>query len=213
MKDKIETDHLALARRIRAAGCPIFIAEDDGETRCIPSDELRVYQTGSIIESTAFVLGRMTGFKIHLVIASSKSTFAVSRVELELPWKEDHLLWLEDPDEIGGSSRCYRFYGNDNILEFERSEVINHRLRVTRQFSSGESVSGYLLGLGWEAIPEAFSHGKMIPAFVILRDQFGRAFRTGVELWADRTEQGRRRRDLVRRKEALFEKRDVIVGG
>jgi hypothetical protein len=70
-----------------------------------------------------------------------------------------------------------------------------------------------LLGLGWEAIPEAFSHGKMIPAFVILHDQFGRAFRTGVELWADRTQQGRRRRDLVRRKEALFEKRDVIVGG
>jgi hypothetical protein len=212
MKDKIGTDHLALARRIRAAGCPIFIPEDDSETRCIPSDELRVYLQGSVVESSAFVWGLMTGFKIHLVITSSKSTFAVSRVELELPWKEDQLLWLEDPDEIGGASRCYRFYGND-ILEFERNEAINHRLRVTKPFSSGESVTGYLLGLGQEAIPEAFPHGKMIPAFVILYDQFGRAFRTGVELWTDRTRQGRRRRDLVRRKGGLFDKRDVIVKG
>ena len=211
MKDNIGTDHLALARRIRAAGCPIFVAEDDGETPCVPSDELRVYLQGSVVESSAFVWGRMTGFKIHLVITSSKSTFAVSRVELELPWKEDQVLWLEDPDEIGGASRCYRFYGNDNILEFGRNEVINHRLRVTKQFSSGESVTGYLLGLGQNAIPEAFPHGSMIPAFVILYDQFGRAFRTGVELWTDRTEQGHRRRDLVRREGGLFDKRDVIV--
>jgi len=75
-------------------------------------------------------------------------------------------------------------------LAMARNEVINHRLRVTKQFSSGESVTGYLLGLGQNAIPEAFPHGSMIPAFVILYDQFGRAFRTGVELWTDRTEQG-----------------------
>jgi len=210
MKNRAEIDHLTLARRIRAAGCLIPIPEDDGEARCIASEELRVYQTGSLIDSVAFVWGGGTGFKIHLVIASNKSMFAVSRLELELPWKEDQLMWLEDPEEIGGASRCYRFCG-DRTLEFERNQVINHRLRVTRPFSSGESVSGYLLGFGNGPIPEAFPHGKMIPAFVILYDQFGRTFRTGVELWTDRTEQGHRRRDLVRRKGGLFDKRDLIV--
>lgn len=168
-------------------------------------------QTGSVIESTAFVWGHGTGFQIHLVITSNKSTFAVSRLELELPWKEDQLMWLEDPEEIGGASRCYRFCG-DRSLEFERNQVINHRLRVTRPFSSGESVGGYLLGLGSEPIPEAFPHGKMIPAFVILHDQFGRVCRAGVELWADRHPHAPIRRGLeVRREGGLLDKRDVIV--
>jgi hypothetical protein len=211
VKDKIQTDHLVLARRIRSAGCPIFIAEDDGEARCIPSDELRVSQTGSVIESTAFVWGHGTGFQIHLIITSNKSTFAVSRLKLELPWKEDQLMWLEDPEEIGGASRCYRFCG-DRILEFERNQVMNHRLRVTRPFSSGESVSGYLLGLGSEPIPQAFPHGKMIPAFLILHDQFGRVFRAGVELWTDRHPHAPLRRGLeVRREGGLLDKRDVVV--
>ena len=50
-------DQLAYARRIRSAGRAIHIPEDDGEVRYIPSYALRVYQTGGIIESTAFDLG------------------------------------------------------------------------------------------------------------------------------------------------------------
>jgi hypothetical protein len=47
-------DQLAYARRIRSAGRPIHIPQDDGETRCIPSEALRVRQTEGVIESTAF---------------------------------------------------------------------------------------------------------------------------------------------------------------
>jgi hypothetical protein len=96
MKKKL-VDDLALARRIRAAGCSIPIAEDDGERRYIPTDGLRVYQTGGIIESTAFDWGGGTGFKIHLVITSNISNLAVSHFELELPWKQTYFQWLEDP--------------------------------------------------------------------------------------------------------------------
>ena len=140
-------DQLSYARRIRSAGRPIHIPQDDGEVRSIPSDALRVRQTGGIIESTAFDWGGGTGVKISYIVTSSMSGFAVSHLELELPWKCSSFWWLEDPQVIDGPSQCYRFVGNGN-LEFRRELVLNHRLEVTRPFASGESAKGFLLGFG-----------------------------------------------------------------
>jgi hypothetical protein len=201
-------DQLTFARRIRSAGRPIHIPEDDGEVRYLPSDALRVYQTGGIVESTAFDLSAGTGFKINLVVTSNVSGFAVSHIELELPWEHTHVQWLEDPKVIDGPSRCYRFFG-EQTLEIERNLVLNHRLQVTQPFSAGESAEGFLLGLGFEPIPEEFSQGKMIPAFVVIYDQFLRGFRVLVKLWADRsTKNSRPARSRARRKVGLFDKRD-----
>jgi hypothetical protein len=197
-------DQLAYARRIRSAGRAIHIPEDDGEVLYIPSAALRVYQTGAIIESTAFDLDAGTGFIINLVVTSRASGFAVSYIELELPWKHTHVQWLEDPKVIDGHSRCYRFFG-DQTLEFERNLVLNHHLKRTQRFSAGESAEGYLLGLGSEPIPEEHPHGKMILAFVIIYDQFLRMCRVPVKLWADRSTRnirpagwGARRKGAVR---------------
>jgi hypothetical protein len=198
-------DQLAYARRIRSAGRAIHIPEDDGEVRYIPSAALRVYQTGGIIESTAFDLSAGTGFKISLVFTSRVSGFAVSHIELELPWEPTHVQWLEDPKVIDGPSRCYRFFGSQT-LEFERNLVLNHRLKVTQRFSAGESAEGFLLGLGSEPIPEEHPHGKMIPAFVVIYDQFARMCRVPVRLWADRPA-----RSGARRKGRQLDKRDPIV--
>jgi hypothetical protein len=213
MKKNYQTDQLLRARRLRAAGCQIHIPEDDGDARHIPSDGLGVKQTGGVIESTAFDWGGGTAYKIYLVITSGIAGLAISHFELMLPWtKEGSLVqWLEDPVVIDGPSRCYRFMGNE-ILEFERSLVLNHRLDVTHPFSLGESARGFLLGFGSDPIPEDFSHGKMILAFLLLYDQFNREFRAPVKLWADRMNKKRRGIALgVRRKGGLFDKRDTIV--
>jgi hypothetical protein len=203
-----EFDQLAYARRIRNAGRPIHIPQDDGEVRSLPSDALRVRQTGGIIESTAFDWGAGAGFKINLVVTSKIAGFAVSHIELELPWKQTYLSWLEDPEVIDGPWRCYRFVG-DSPLEFPRNLVLNHRLQVTRPFSAGESVEGFLLGIGCDPIPAEFSQGKMIPAFLFLYDQFARQYRAPIELWADRSTKNRRLRRSNAR--GLFDKRDRIV--
>jgi len=203
-------DQLAYARRIRRAGRLIHIPQDDGETRCIPSEALRVRQTGGVIESTAFDWGAGTGFKIYLVVTSNISGFAVSHIELELPWQQTYFYWLEDPLVIDGPSRFYRFGGMGG-LEFKRELVINHRLEVTRPFSAGESAKGFLLGFGYDPIPAEFSQGKMIPAFVAIYDQSARSYRAPVELWADRTTRNLRPlRSSVRRKGGLLDKRDPI---
>jgi hypothetical protein len=203
-------DQLAYARRIRNAGRPIHIPTDDGEASCIPSENLRVRQTGGLIESTAFVWGAGTGFKINLVVTSKVSGFAVSHIELELPWKLTYFWLLEDPVVIDGPWRCYRFVG-DAVLEFRRELVINHLLRVTRPFSAGESVEGFLLGTGCDPIPAKFSQGEMIPAFLVLYDQFAHPYRAPLELCVDRTTKNLRpRRSSARRKGKLLDKRDLI---
>jgi hypothetical protein len=203
-------DQLAYARRIRSAGRAIHIPEDDGEVRYIPSYALRVYQTGAIIESTAFDFGAGTGFTINLVVTSRVSGFAVSYIELELPWKHTQVQWLEDPKVIDGHSRCYRFFGNQP-LEFERNLVLNHRLKLTQRFSAGESAEGLLLGLGSEPIPEEYPHGEMILAFLVIYDQFARMCQVPVKLWADRgTRNIRPARSGARRKGKLFDRPDFV---
>ncbi|HTP44140.1 MAG TPA: hypothetical protein VMJ13_06220 [Candidatus Acidoferrum sp.] len=207
---KTEFDQLAYARRIRAAGRPIHIPEDDREVRSLPTDALRVRQTGSIIESTAFDWGGGTGFKINLIVTSRMPGFAVSHIELGLHWKQTYFNWLEDPAEIDGPSRCYRF-GVDSPFEFPRDMVLNHRLKVTQPFSAGESAKGLLLGYGFDSIPAEFSQGKMIPGFLVLYDQFSHPYHAPIELWTDRTTKNLRpARASSKRKGGLFDKRDPV---
>jgi hypothetical protein len=201
-------DHLAIARRIRAAGRPIHIAEDDGEARCIPSDGLCVYQAGGVTESRATDWCGGTAFAIYLVITINLPNFAISAFGLELPWKNDSFYWLEDPLEIDGSSRRYRFGGRDSP-EFERHEVLNHCADVRQTYSAGQSLKGFLLGYGFDSIPEQFRHGMMIPAFVVVYDQFGFKGRFPVELYTDRSLV----RPRVPRKRNLLDHPDPIARG
>jgi hypothetical protein len=211
MKNGAHADRLALARRIRAAGCPIYIAEDDGDTPTISSDELHVYQTGGVFESSAFDWAGGTGFKIYLVVTNLRPMFAISAFELELPWKNDSFYWLEDPLVIDGSSPLYRFSGAC-ALEFDRSLVINHYADVRRTMSQGQSLKGFLLGFGFDSIPADYPHGTMIPAFLVIYDQLGGKFRSSLQLWVDRTQKNRRRRGSgSSRKGGLLDKRDAIA--
>jgi hypothetical protein len=206
MKDK-NYDSLAVARRIRAAGRPIYIAEDDGEARSIPCDGLRVRQTGGFMESQAIDCSGGTAFILNLTITINLPKFAISDFGLEPPWKNESFYWLEDPLQIDGTSRCYRF-GSRDLPEFDRGRVINHYADVTRVFSWGEPLKGFLLGYGFNSIPEQFRHGTMIPAFVIIYDQFGRDHRSPVELHVARNHT----RPRVLRKSSLLDHPDPIPG-
>ena len=124
------------------------------------------------MDSQAIDCSGGTAFILSLSITINLPKFAISAFGLEPPWKNDSFCWLEDPLQIDGTSRCYRF-GSRDLPEFDRRQVINHRANATRIFSSGESLKGFLLGYGFDSIPEQFRQGTMIPAFVIIYNQFG----------------------------------------
>jgi hypothetical protein len=207
VKGKTKQDNLALARRIRAAGISIFIGEDDGEPPRDPSSGLLVYQVGGIIESRAFDFYGAAGYIIRVVVTVNLPQFAIAGFDLELPWKSS-VRWLEDPLEIDGRSLVYRF-GDKRFLEFERSQALNHFADVRRTWSRGESLRGSLLGIGDQPIPDQFQQGAMIPAFLIVYDQFWREYRSSVSLWTERTQKPvRPARSGIRRSGGLLDHPD-----
>jgi len=132
LKNKTFAD-LTLARRIRAAGCRIYIEEDDGEASAIPAEGLRVYQVGGVTESCAIANRSYGGvaFVIHICISIKLPNFAISVFRLEVPWRNEYY-WLQDPLETDGRSENYRFGGLD--LEFHRSQVLNHYADVRKTY-------------------------------------------------------------------------------
>ena len=205
-KDKTY-DSLAVARRIRAAGRPIYIGEDDGEARNIPCDALRVRQTGGQMESCAIECAGGTAYIINMVITNKLASFAISAFGIQTPWPTEYFRWLEDPLLIDGHSRSYRF-GVRDVQDFEREQVINHYADVRQILPCGHSLSGFLLGIGYETIPERFRHGMMVPAFVIVYNQSGYEHRSPVELQAIRN----RTRPRVLRKSTLVDRPDSTIG-
>ncbi len=194
MKDE---ERLAFARRMRAGGVPVYIGEDDGEAAQGPSSGLQIYQFGGLVESRAFDFHGVAAYIIYATITINVSQFAISRFGLELPW-QDTVRWLEDPHESDDRSNIYRF-GGKGELEFERTQVLNHFANVQLTWSRGKSLDGCLLGTGSEPIPDGFPHGGMIPAFLIVYDQFYGEYRSSISLWTDRTEKAIRRTTTSRK--------------
>jgi hypothetical protein len=207
MKNRKAEPNLALARRIRAAGAAIYIEEDDGEGLGIPLAGLRIRQFGGVTESRAFDLSGATGYILCVAITFNLAQFAISSFELELPY-QGVVRWLDDPMESDGCSTAYRFPCKDP-LEFERNQVLNRLADVRWTYSKGQSVSGMLLGIGTEPIPDDFKLGKMIPGFLIVTDQFAQEYRSPVELWADRVQKIREgRTSIIARRGRLFDRPD-----
>jgi hypothetical protein len=187
-----QEEFLTFARRMRAAGILLHIAEDDENGHMALPTGLRIRQVGGLIESSAFDIAPIgTGYRVSLRITSNlPGAFAISHFGLELPWKDSAPNWLEDPIEFEADPSLYRFPGK-HPLEYPREMVINHSARVTRMWSRGQSICGYLLAFGGP-MPDTVKHGEMVPAIVNVVDQFDRKYSSSIYLWADRAEKFQR---------------------
>jgi hypothetical protein len=206
MKNK-NTGNLTTDRHIRAARSPILIGADDGKVLRGPSSGLLVYQTGGQSESRAFNFYESAGYILNVIITINLPHFAIATFGLELPW-ETYVWWLDEPNEVEGRATIYRF-DRSYPLEFEKRQVLNHLADVQRTYSRGKSLKGHLLGIGNKAIPDRFQQGEMIPAFLIIYDQFGREYRSPISLWTDRNLQPvRPASSAIRRKGGLLDSPD-----
>ena len=199
---------LALARRIRSTGIPIFIEEDDGAVPQIPSNGLLIYQAGNPLGSRAFDFHGAAAYILEVVITFNLPQFAISYFTLELPYK-GMVHWLPDPLEYFDTKlKDYVFRGQYPLI-IPRGRVLNHLADVRRVYSRGDSLKGELLGIGDGPIPENFKHGATILAFLTVTDQFGREYRSAVSLWADRMERlSQRKRAETWRRGGLLNKLD-----
>src|SRR6266852_1582305 len=190
------------ARRLLANGVPLNIDRHDENAG------LLMRQIGAVAESRAFDLkdGR-SGYIVNIRITITQGAFAVAGFALELPWADGGLLLVEDPLESGARYNNYWFPGNDT-LAFDRTAVINHFANVRRLLRRGKTIEGLLLWVGSEPIPEAFVHGVLFPASLIVFDQYGNSFPAEVDLWADRSEREARDNRTRKSRPRLFSEPD-----
>ena len=204
-KNTTRDESLALARRIRAAGIPIGIEEDDEPGGHHEERELFIRQVGGVLESSVDDSdGGLTQYIISVRITSNlPGRFAISSFGLEPPFQDPFFHLLEDPLEVGGPRNTYRFPGSN--LEFNRREVINHYADVRRTLSRGQSVQGLLLGVGFEPIPDRTWPENLMPAFLKVFDQFEREYPGPVSLWVFRSQKLLRRTETKARRKGLFD--------
>ena len=210
MKAKSTTreESLALARRLRAAGIPIGIEEDDEKGRHHEESELVIRQVGGVVESSVDDSdGVLTQYIISVRITSNlPGRFGISSFGLECPLKDPFLHFLEDPVETGARWNSYRFPGSN--LEFDRSQVLNHLADVRRTLSRGQSVQGFLLAVGFEPIPDCTWPGNLMPAFLKVFDQFERKYSAAISLWVFRNQRLPHRARPKARRTGRFESPD-----
>lgn len=170
---------------------------------------LLVSQNEGCTESRVFDFYGAAAYILSVTITINLPRFAITGFDLSLPW-EGYVWWLADPLARAARSPLYRF-DRDYILDYDRCLVLNHLADVRRLWKRGESPKGYLLGVGNDPIPERFEQGAIIPAFLIVHDQYGTAHRSPVSLWTDRTGRFfRRARSGQLRVGGLLDKRDPI---
>jgi len=204
MNQRLREGRRKLAIKLRDGGIPLDVPEPEW------ARDLIMTQQGSLVGSSAFDLryGR-TGFAIDLSILFNKTNIAITSFALEVPWHDPSISWLEDPREMEASSDSYRFPGT--ALKFSRAVVINHVANRCKTWAKGKSVEGLLLGFGSRSMTNDIGHGKEIPAFLNVTDQFGHVFSFDICLWADRSWAEESNRSRTRTKRKLFESRDLVA--
>lgn len=193
---------LELARRQRAQGVILEIPEDDSETG--RRSALEFYQDG---ECTILPLDEhRCGYIFDLHIVSNWSCpFEISRVEVELPWGLVPIDWLPEPGKWDGA--IYRFPGKGSH-EYPQAQVINKYVNLYHILRRGDSVSGWLLGVG-ERIPDRALCGE-ISGFVNIFNQFSSKFQANVSFVLHRVDWERRRTREKKQRKPLFEFPDAI---
>lgn len=193
---------IEVAHRLRAVGVPLEIDVDDGECG------LLMRQIGGEADSFAFVSKcGGTGYVVSMSITFVLPGFAISTIDLELPWSDHSISLLEDPLKTGDIYGEYCFPG-ETSYKFQRSLAINHHADVTRMHPRGKTIEGFLLWTGMNPVPDDWPLWKKIPAFVTVYDQFCITYRYPVTLLDSRDKKSfpRERRKSVR--EPLFGCRD-----
>ena len=139
MKQKAQAD---IIRRIQSVG---YLNEiETTELLNVP----KITIENNYINSTAFALGRGTGFFIELRISSDRSVHIAEFGQLEFtgePWDVDW--WIEEEYPI--YSLLYK------RLEFPRDVVLNHRVGKLGLIGPGVPLEGILLGTCLQSVPSA----------------------------------------------------------
>jgi len=192
-------EHLNALKLLASVGADI----DDAQLTVPECCGVMISQCGSELNHKIFNLYQVrSGIIVEVRLVAARTGITITDCTLVLPWESNPSLYL---DSVSDGSRYYR---PAKGLEFERDDVLNHRimeggLRLRR----GELLEGLLIATGAPPIPEGYSHGMPVEVELLLTDQFDEVYCANVELRADHRIGGKRV-DLGKRS-TLFEPQEL----
>lgn len=168
-----------LARRIHAAGIPVFFEAKKDE---VP--ELLIRHDFDAYESIVFNDGARTGLILPLRIVPNIPVFVFSAFEICLPkWTN---VWFTPLEEnLGNRWPHYQFCGRSE-LKFSRAEVINHSLTEQKTVHRGHQLRGLLLAFSPEQLPDDLIYSEVLLGSIKIFDQFEQAHCAKISLRVDR---------------------------
>jgi hypothetical protein len=97
---------IEMERRLRTAGVPLEVGEEDRGSDFLPANGLFITQTG---ECSVFDLDPCgVGYILELrIVPNFPWPFELSALELDLPWQDSYLHWIPDPLETCAKDGMY----------------------------------------------------------------------------------------------------------
>lgn len=156
---------------------------DNGATACILDVDILCYGGGKII---------------------------ITERILELPWVSAAVEWLPHVDSIGNMVEMYDFPG-ERQLAYPRDAVINDRVGKRGVLSRGDQITGLLLGVCWEPIPDRYRNGCNVSVQLQILDQFHRHYFAQLTLQMFRSARAVRRKLVKQPRASLFSECDYRI--
>ena len=183
MKKYTEEQWAALHRYLLKCGCPV---QPEQCLKLSPMG-LSIQQLPNVGVSTVFDLqdGR-SGYVMDMQITNeAKSQIRSSDVQITPPWGLSRLSLLPDPSTFKRGYEMYDF--PDGSLGFDRSVVVNGFLSGKCKLNPGSEISGLLLGIDENPIPNDLPEfGRTVVEFAIF-DNRGNKFESQFKLCVDRS--------------------------
>ena len=196
-----QTEYRKRVERLRAAGADLDASSFESADRDwikITHDRLsyvRALPTGSLF----LIPARIVGLAPKVIIQG---------FELSSPAMDLGAWFLEDPTVNRSDSRLYRFRDG---TDFDRNEVLNHRVDAQGTLRYGDVMEGMLLAESFDAIPSRFVDKSFIPICLSIINQFDHVHESMIELRVERT--AGRIQPRPPRRSSLFEREDGLPGG
>jgi len=181
--------------RLRAAGADLDVSSFESASR----DWIQVMhdQVSSVhaLPTSSFLIipARIVALAPRIIIQG----FEVSSPAMDLD------AWF-----FPSENKCYHFRDGTN---FDRSEVLNHRVEAAGTLRHGEMMDGVLLGESLDAIPTGFANNSLIPICLSIVNQFGDVHKSTTEARLKRI--AGRIQPRSTRRSSLFEMQDGSSGG
>lgn len=182
---------LPMLSRLRAAGCPMPLENEDVPIRDVTIE----------ISETEFTKAYDSRSGSEYIFAVRITNHSFARVEIQkfqcvLYWSTQ-LQWLLCQDGLDE-------YRLPSGRKFRSHAVLNHRTGASGAIDPGNTLDGFLLAFSAQQIPEEYLHSFRVPVTLAVVDQFDRKHISEIELEVDRSATQKPLRQLKRRS-SLFD--------